>query len=397
MEISPFNLQEQQLTNEYLQYADEMLAVRKNLLGYPANEDSGMSGFYNWYIQSGLADSLMNNAGDCYAPSHFDLSSHRYECKVIDYFADLLQFAEDYWGLIGTGGTDGNNHGVYFGKKILWERTGELPIVYTSAEAHYSNMRLADLQGLQVKRIPADAEGRMDVASFAKALAPNKPALVIYAIGTTFKGAMDDVAALEEIIRQKSVKNIYRHFDAALFGGYLPFTRCKDLVSQKLWHYDSLAISGHKFFGIDEPCCVFVCRKEVFDAQQNSNIPYLESSMPMISCSRSALTPLKMYWLLKTKGWYYYARLALVCIKNAEYLHKELLKLKWPAWRNNASNIVYFKRPAEEIMHKYSLAKDCDKRLGGNLAHIVVMPHVKQPLLERFLKDLAKEIVGQER
>jgi len=39
-------------------------------------------------------------------------------------------------------------------------------------------------------------------------------------------------------------------------------------------------------------------------------------------------------------------------------------------------------------MVKYALAPDEDERLGGELAHIVVMQHVKKDHLQLFLDDL---------
>ena len=39
-------------------------------------------------------------------------------------------------------------------------------------------------------------------------------------------------------------------------------------------------------------------------------------------------------------------------------------------------------------MIKYALALDEDDRLGGELAHIVVMQHVKKDHLQLFLNDL---------
>ena len=43
------------------------------------------------------------------------------------------------------------------------------------------------------------------------------------------------------------------------------------------------------------------------------------------------------------------------------------------------------------LVDKYNLVCDYDDRLCGDLAHIVVMQHVTQPLLEDFLRDLAYE------
>ena len=39
-------------------------------------------------------------------------------------------------------------------------------------------------------------------------------------------------------------------------------------------------------------------------------------------------------------------------------------------------------------MDKYDLAPDHDERLGGDLAHIVVMQHVNKDSLQEYLNDL---------
>lgn len=49
---------------------------------------------------------------------------------------------------------------------------------------------------------------------------------------------------------------------------------------------NSIAISGHKFFGMDEPAGLFLTTMEVKENQNPFNITYLNGSMPMINCSR---------------------------------------------------------------------------------------------------------------
>ena len=63
----------------------------------------------------------------------------------------------------------------------------------------------------------------------------------------------------------------------------------------------------------------------------------------------------------------------------------------WPVWLEEMSNTVYFRRPSDAIMEKYELAPDHDDRLGGDLAHIVVMQHANRELLQEFINDLANE------
>lgn len=386
------NYQYQITKDRFDKKAAEIVFTIKVLMGYPVNENSGLSSFYKWYANSGLLDYAMNNVGEPFTPSHFAANTLDIEKDVINYFGNLFEFPHNnLWGLISTGGTDGNHHGIYFGKKILLAKTGKMPVAYVSQEAHYSNRRLADLQNMRVKLIECDEMGRMKPEALAKALEPENPALIVYALGTTFKGAIDDIQTLDKVIADKGIKNVYRHVDAALFGGYLPFTNLRHLISQKNLHYDSVAVSGHKFFGIDEPCGVFICTKDIYDAQKADKIPYLEASMPMISCSRSSLAPMKLYWLLQTRGWYAYAREISICLANAKFLYEELRKMNYPAWLGYASNTVFFKKPSDALIHKYTLATEYDERLGGDLAHIIVMQHVKQPLLEQFIEDLQHE------
>ncbi len=80
-----------------------------------------------------------------------------------------------------------------------------------------------------------------------------------------------------------------RHIDGSLFGAYLPYTEYKDIVNRNVTLFDSIAVSGHNFFGMDEPAGFFITTKEVRDNQTRYDVPYLNCSMPMINCSRSAV------------------------------------------------------------------------------------------------------------
>ena len=220
----------------------------------------------------------------------WNMSSQAFERDVIEYFAPLYGFdLDDVWGIVTHSGTDGNNHGIYFGANYLKNKTQLAPVVYVSDEAHYSNMRLAHLQNLEMKLIKSDAMGRMIPEELEKALDVTRPVLIVYAMGSTFKGAIDDMETLNAILdRHTEIPAVYRHVDAALFGGYLPFTEHRQMVSHKAMRFESIAISGHKFFGIDSPSGLFLCTRNVYDNQEDFNITYLNSNMRMINCSRDA-------------------------------------------------------------------------------------------------------------
>ena len=292
-------------------------------------------------------------------------------------------------GIVTFSGTDGNNHGIYFGSKYLEKTTGKEPVVYVSDAAHYSNMRLVDLQNLDIVLVPADEHGRMIPEEFERLLITDRPALVIYAMGTTFKGGIDNQEALNAVLARHPEIAVYRHVDAALFGGFLPFTEHAYIVDRRVQPFDSIAISGHKFFGMDEPAGLFLTTMEVKEQQNEYNVTYLNENMPMINCSRSAIAPLKFWWIIRHTGPEGFAEQATGMLERAVWLKAELDRINWPAWLEPMSNTVYFKRPDQTIMEKYALAPDHDDKLGGDLAHIVVMQHVTEEHLQLFLDDLA--------
>ena len=365
----------------------------RTYFGYPVNQQSQMRDFYEWYLSTGMESVNLNNAGDPMTDSPWTMSSQAFERDVIEYFAPLYDFDKDnVWGIVTHSGTDGNNHGIYFGANYLKNKTQKDPIVYVSDEAHYSNLRLTDLQNLDVRLIKSDRMGRMIPEELEKSLDTSRPALIIYAMGSTFKGAIDDIPTLNAVLADHpELPGIYRHVDAALFGGYLPFTRYRDMVSQRELDYESIAISGHKFFGIDSPSGLFLCTRDVYDNQTDFNVTYLNFNMKMINCSRDAVQPLKFWWLIQkvgTEGWTRQAEQMLAC---TDYLKQRLDEIGWPAWRNEFSNTVFFRRPSKRVISEYTLALGHDENFGGDLAHVVVMQHVTKDKIDTFINTLLND------
>ena len=364
--------------------------AQQTTFGYPASQESELAEFYQWYAASGMDVINLNNAGDPMTDDPSTLSSQLFERQVIEFFAPLYDFnLDNVWGIVTHSGTDGNNHGLYFGVNYLRNKTGMEPVLYVSDEAHYSNMRLAHLQNLDIRLVASDSMGRMIPDSLEAMLNTSRPVLMVYAMGSTFKGAIDDQQALNAVLAaHPEIPGIYRHIDAALFGGYLPFTPYRALVSRDSMQYESIAISGHKFFGIDSPCGLFICTREVYENQTDYNVPYLNSNMRMISCSRDALQPLKFWWLIQSVGFEGWSTQAKNILAQRDYLKQQLDAIGWPAWVNEYSNTVFFRRPSPEIIRKYTLAQGYDERFGGELAHVVVMQHVSQEKIDMFIADL---------
>jgi histidine decarboxylase len=367
--------------------------AQQTTFGYPASQESNLAAFYRWYLASGMDVVNLNNAGDPMTDDPSTLSTQKFERQVIEFFAPLYDFKLDnVWGIVTHSGTDGNNHGIYFGVNYLRNKTGMEPVLYVSDEAHYSNMRLAHLQNVEMYLVASDSMGRMIPDSLEKVLVTSRPALMVYAMGSTFKGAIDDQKALNAVLASHpEIPAVYRHVDAALFGGYLPFTPYRDLVSRESMHYESISVSGHKFFGLDSPSGLFICTREVYDNQESYNVPYLNSNMKMINCSRDALQPLKFWWLTKDIGYNGWTMQATKLLHQRDYLKHKMDSIGWPNWVNEYSNTVFFRRPSAKIVAKYTLAQGYDDRFGGELAHVVVMQHVSKEKIDMFIDDLIEE------
>ena len=378
-------------------YAGDIVMNRACDMGYPVNQKSQLMGFYKWFGSSGLNLTMVNNAGDPFdrGATHLKLHTLDFEREVIERMGPLYGFDPDnLWGIVTFSGTDGNNHGIYFGSKYLEKKTRQRPILYVSDSAHYSSRRLADLQNLDLRLIPSDVHGCMIPEELEKALVPERPALIVFAMGTTFKGGVDDMNTLNAILAKYPQMAVYRHIDAALFGGYIPYTKYRDMLNRKKTPFDSIAVSGHKFFGMDEPAGFFITSMDVKNNQNPFEVSYLNCSMPMINCSRSAMTPLKFWWILQHTSAEDFTQQSEQMLENAAWLKDQLDLMGWNAWLEPMSNTVYFRRPPVEIVRKYDLAPDYDDRLGGELSHIVVMQHVTQKRLQAFLdelKSVAKE------
>ncbi len=373
--------------------AKDIYAHRFNQLGYPFNQETDLSEFYQWLVDTKLADLTLINVGDPYKTDWDMLNTDYFEQKAIDFIAESFGFDENHWGVIANGGTDGNMHGIYFGRKALAAKSSLPPILYVSKEAHYSLKKIGDIQNIEVRTINAHEMGEMDTRDFADKLDTSRPALVAIAIGGTFKGAIDNQREIDAVLKAKKPVAYYRHLDVALFGGYLPYLDNKEannIVNAAEMDFDSIAVSGHKFLSLNEPAGIFVCHKDILNCVSNTPIPYLKGVIPTISCSRSGFDALKLYWRLMSVGKNGLKEQANHSLKMAVLLEEELKNANVKAWRNKFSNTVFFERPKEEIVKKYALACNDDEHFG-KLSHIVAMQYFDEKLIRQIVADIAKK------
>jgi glutamate/tyrosine decarboxylase-like PLP-dependent enzyme len=395
---------------EFLTSKKDLKERKKYFLGYPLNMSTPPPEFFQWRThlkEVGLGDFGYNNVGNPYAKSSIPYNTHDLEREIINRFGKQYGFSpDDTWGFLSHSGTDSNMHGMYIGRTILKGETGVVPKCYFTREAHYSIQILCDLLGMEAIYVNTLADASMDIEDLRKRIDnnPDHPALIVASVGTTFKGAIDDVDRINDLMVNLSS---YLHLDAALFGGYLPHTLGAKEVMQRLDgnnarnRYDSIAISCHKFFGFPSPAGLFITTGTVYDEfhqfySKVHNPEYIGHVPGTITCSRDAVKPAEFYFFSNPESIQNQARDAREILKNTDYLYAEMQN-HLPALNarreNNLSNTIYFRKPSEDIIEKYSLATmhlDIDGQLQ-DFAHAVVMPHIKKKVLDEFLSDLDED------
>lgn len=389
------------------------LASQKNLfLGYPINMNTPSEQFFDWRRELnkvGIDEFAYNNVGNPFQQSPIPFNTHDFEREAILRFGKLYGFpSNDAWGFITNSGTDSNMHGMYIGRTVLKGRTGVVPKCYFTKEAHYSIQILRDLLGLETLFVDTLPDGGMDPDHLKSKLADNKdyPALVVATIGTTFKGAVDPLDRIQGALKGYSS---YLHLDAALFGGYLPHTpfasevlqQCQGRSLAKL--YDSIAVSCHKFFGFPSPAGLFITQQSTFNEFNElythiHNPEYIGHVPGTITCSRDAVKPAEFYYFSTSTALSKQAEDASAILQTTDYLLEQMqsnFNHLLPTRANKLSNTLYFKKPSDWIVKKYSLAtmQLVKNQKKQDYAHAVLMPHVNLDVLNEFLSDLQKDFV----
>jgi len=410
--VQPLTHGPQQNVSTTLKAMQQLAQQRNRLLGYPINMTTPPEEFFAWRNELaavGFNQFSFNNVGNPYDHSHIPFNCHPFEKELINRFGAVYGFALDnIWGFLTNSGTDSNMHGLYMGRTILKSRTGVMPKIYFTREAHYSIQILRDLLHLDWVVVGTRPDGSMDADDLERQLNanPNHPALVVATIGTTFKGAIDPIDAIQAKLKGRTA---YLHLDAALFGGYFPHTAFAgdllqtivDPISKaKLQRYDSIAVSCHKFFGFPSPAGLFITTRtnfESFRAQfsQIHDPEYIKQVPGTITCSRDAVKPAEFYFFSSESAFAKQAVDAKAMLDNTAYLLKEMnnhYSYLRPVRANDRSNTVYFITPDKTVVDYYSLAT-MQLDIDGEpmpCAHIVVMPHAKKEILDQFLTDLRK-------
>jgi histidine decarboxylase len=359
-----------------LEDLDARLAeLKESFIGYPCN------GVFDYSPLFRFLRYTFNNVGDPYVTSNYQLNTHDFEREVVEIFGRLAKApADSMWGYVTGGGTEGNMYGIFLGRELHPEG-----VVYYSEDTHYSVNKILRCLHVRNIMIKSDSDGRIDLEDLYETIRIHRdvPPIIFANVGTTVKGAVDDLASIRKILQDLAISQYYLHVDAALSGMILPFVE-----RPQPWNFadgaHSISISGHKMIGSPIPCGVVLAKKKNVDriARQIEYVGTLDTTIPG---SRNAFAPLVLWYAFHTLGEEGIRRNVEKCLEMADYAIIRFSQIGRRAWRHPNSVTVVFDRPSMKMIKKWQLA------VQDGSAHIITMPHVTREQIDRFVADLAED------
>jgi len=183
------------------------------------------------------------------------------ELQTVRWIAEFISYPIACGGLLVSGGNMANL--VCFlaarAAKTPWNvreegivgGSGRRLVVYGSAETHTWIQKAADLSGLgtaSIRWIPTDADLRMNMAALRRQIEADEadgcvPLLVVGTAGSVSTGAVDPLAAIGELCRERG---LWFHVDGA-YGGFASAAPEAPDDLRALASADSVAVDPHKW------------------------------------------------------------------------------------------------------------------------------------------------------
>ncbi len=181
------------------------------------------------------------------------------ETVVVDWIRQWMQLPNEFGGVVFDTASVGVMHALAVAREEAAPSTRKRGLVatgapvlriYASEQAHSSAEKAAIALGLgeeNVRRVPVDAEFRMDPAALGEMIAQDRqskfrPLAVIATVGTTSTASVDPVSEIAQICRDERV---WLHIDGAYGAGFAITQEYKWITAS--WNEaDSIVVNPHK-------------------------------------------------------------------------------------------------------------------------------------------------------
>ncbi len=343
-----------------------------NFVGYPCSQD------FDYPELRPFLKYALNNVGDPFGESIYRENTFDFEREVIAFFQKHLRASADQtWGYMTAGGTEGNLYGLYLARELYPDG-----VVYYSEHTHYSAAKIVRVLGARSIMIRGTENGEIDYEDLRETIKLHRdvPPIIMANIGTTMHGAIDDLKHIHAILKDLAITRFYIHADAALSGMILPWVSDPQPFGFDAG-IDSVAVSGHKFIGSPMPCGVALALRRHVDRVARS-VEYVGCMDTTIAGSRNAITPLVLWSAIQRWGEEGLRKRALECLAVAQYAVDRFQSAGLSAWRHKNSITIVLPRPSSEVVKRWQIAPK------GDIAHVITMPHVTRETIDCLVAEV---------
>jgi glutamate/tyrosine decarboxylase-like PLP-dependent enzyme len=194
------------------------------------------------------------------------------ELVVLDWFKAWIGYPREAAGVLVSGGSAANMTALACARESLVGSMSDRLVVYCADQAHSSVARAARILGFrpdQVRVLPVDARFRLRPDALLAAMeadvrAGREPLFVAAAAGSTSTGAIDPLAEISAICRERGV---WLHVDGA-YGGFAALTERGRAALAGIELADSVTLDPHKWLYQPFECgCLLVRQgRQLLDA-----------------------------------------------------------------------------------------------------------------------------------
>ena len=210
-------------------------------------------------------------------------SLSRLERSLTAWMAEALGLGPRAGGVAASGGSLSNLMALVVAREQAGLTGASDALVFCSADAHVSIAKALMVMGLParaLRQVPVDAQGCLCPLQLQKDLdqahASGVPVLAVVATaGTTVRGAVDPLASLADLCRDRG---IWLHVDGAI-GAVFGLSAAHRGRVPDLHRADSLTVNPQKLLGITKTSSLLLLRRpELLARCFATGLPYMEPS-----------------------------------------------------------------------------------------------------------------------
>ena len=304
-------------------------------------------------------------------------------------------------GYVSPGGTEANIQALWiyrnYYKKEFQAENKEIGVIF-STDSHYSFYKGCNLLSIKPLPVEVDFETRqIDQEKLKEVLREAVRNGIKYLVlnvnmSTTMFGSVDDLEAILPIIKDFGLP--YKvHADGA-FGGFIyPFTNPDNPLDFRNSEITSITLDAHKMLMAPYGTGMFLIRKGLMHYAATEEAQYVQGLDYTICGSRNGAQAVSIWMILQTHGPKGWRKNIAGLMGEADRLCKDLDDMGIPYFRNPHMNIITLKAGyvPEDLCYKYRLVSD-DYTGEAKWWKIVVMPHTKGEVINRFLSELKSRL-----